>query len=116
MQMSKDPIRKPQFVLRPLTVAVAFGVMGGGGTSVFAQEYTIEEIIVTATRRNESVQDVPISIDVLSESMLENNGVGDLEDFAHLIPSLPACLTRRCQRNYNVYLVGSETAFPWQVL
>ena len=54
-----------------------------------AQEgLTIEEVIVTAQKRDESAQDVPISIDVLGETQLEDLGVTDLEDFAQLLPSV----------------------------
>lgn len=85
--MSIGSRHKTHFVMKPLAVAVALSAMGS--TGAFAQEqYSMEEVVVTATRRDESIQDVPISIDVLSEGALENNGVGDLEDFAHLIPSL----------------------------
>jgi len=86
--MSKETIRRQQFVMKPLAIAVAFGAMGGTTGTFAQQQLALEEVIVTATRRNESVQDVPISIDVLAEGALENNGVGDLEDFAHLIPSM----------------------------
>ena len=54
-----------------------------------AQEgLTIEEVIVTAQKRDESAQDVPISIDVIGETELENLGVTDLEDFVQLMPSV----------------------------
>lgn len=85
--MSKESSRNPRFTMKPLAIAVAFSA-AGGVPSAIAQEYSIEEVVVTATKRNESVQDIPISIDVLSARMLENNGVGDLEDFAHLIATL----------------------------
>ena len=85
--MTKHIKNNPKFIVKPLALAIA--VTATGGQIALAQEQmAIEEIIVSATRRNESVQDVPISIDVLGEGELENNGVGDLEDFAHLIASL----------------------------
>lgn len=76
---------KSKFVVKPLAVAVALGSIAG---PTFASSMTIEEVIVTATKRDESVQDVPISIDVLGEAALEEHGVGDLEDLAHLLPAL----------------------------
>ncbi|MBT3425391.1 MAG: TonB-dependent receptor [Gammaproteobacteria bacterium] len=85
--MTKVLTNKPQFIVKPLAIAVALAAVGGQ-SALAEEQYSIEEIIVSATRRNESVQDVPMSIDVLGEAELENNGVGDLEDFAHLIASL----------------------------
>ncbi|MGB2239478.1 MAG: hypothetical protein ACPH09_09765, partial [Pseudomonadales bacterium] len=85
--MSKSSTNNPKFIVKPLALAIAMTATGGQ-VAVAEEQMAIEEIIVSATRRNESVQDVPISIDVLGEGELENNGVGDLEDFAHLIASL----------------------------
>ncbi len=87
--MRKYSTCKTQFVVKPLVLAVAaLSTVGGQAALAEEKQYAMEEVIVSATRRNESVQDVPISIDVLGEGELENNGVGDLEDFAHLIASM----------------------------
>ena len=99
----KEPISKSRFVVKPLAVAVALGSIASP-VSVTAASMTIEEVIVTATRRDESVQDVPISINVLGEDALEDNGVGDLEDFAHLLPSLN--YTSLGPGTGNVYMRG----------
>lgn len=42
----------------------------------------IEEIIVTTRRREESLQDVPISVGILSSSEIERFGIGGIEDVA----------------------------------
>lgn len=46
------------------------------------------EIIVTATRKSESIQKVPISIQALGNEMLEQRQVKGLSDFAALLPSV----------------------------
>src|SRR5258708_16694250 len=48
----------------------------------------LAEIIVTAEKRNERQQDVPASIQVLSGSKLEEEGVVQLSDYAKQIPGL----------------------------
>ena len=64
-------------------------VSGVAAPMAAAQEgFAIEEVIVTAQKRDESAQDVPISIDVLGQGELEDLGVTDLEDFAQLLPSV----------------------------
>jgi outer membrane receptor protein involved in Fe transport len=46
------------------------------------------EIVVTAQRRNESLQQVPISISALSNETMERQGVRSINDIARLTPAL----------------------------
>ncbi|MGI9325369.1 MAG: TonB-dependent receptor plug domain-containing protein, partial [Pseudomonadales bacterium] len=52
-----------------------------------AEEPVIEEILVTATRRAESVQDVPISVSVVSSDDIAATGTIDLKDLAAQVPN-----------------------------
>lgn len=61
-------------------------------TPAFAQEAESDadsdEIIVTAQKREESLQDVPISIQALSTKKLDQMGVSNFNDFTKLLPSV----------------------------
>lgn len=46
------------------------------------------EIIVTATKRNESIQRVPISLQALSTETLAQHQVSNLDDYVKLLPSV----------------------------
>ncbi|GAB3102417.1 TonB-dependent receptor [Aestuariicella hydrocarbonica] len=48
----------------------------------------LEEIVVTARRREESQQDVPIAITAMSEDFLRAQNIGELEDLGTHVPSL----------------------------
>ena len=48
----------------------------------------IEEVVVTAQKRAENVQTVPISITALTSTDLENNHIVTLEDISSLVPNL----------------------------
>jgi len=47
-------------------------------TSAHAQ---LEEVVVTATKRSESAQDIPITIQALGEDTLEDLGIGNFKDY-----------------------------------
>jgi len=49
---------------------------------------TLEEVVVTATKRAESLQDVPLSITALSAQTLERAGILTFEDYAAKVPNL----------------------------
>ena len=48
----------------------------------------VEEIVVTAQKREENVQDVPISVAAFSEELLEASGVDSTNDLARVTPGL----------------------------
>ena len=48
----------------------------------------VEEIIVTARKRDENLQDVPSSVQAIREDMLKQIGALHIEDYARLIPSM----------------------------
>ena len=54
--------------------------------SVTSQE--IEEVVVTATKKEESVQDLAISIEALTAESLADNQVYDVSDLAEITPGL----------------------------
>ena len=53
-----------------------------------AQEGGLEEVIVTATKRAESLQEVGMSVTAISEKDIENMGIDSYLDFAVRIPNL----------------------------
>ena len=54
---------------------------------------TIENIIVTAQKREQSLQDVPIVVTAVSEQLLQDNGVRDIKDLTVLTPGLTVTST-----------------------
>ena len=49
---------------------------------------TLDTITVTAQKREENLQKVPISLQVLGNQQLEQQNVSDFDDYAKLIPAL----------------------------
>src|ERR1700722_2244739 len=61
--------------------------------AAYAQERTaenagLEEIVVTAQKRSENMQDVPVSIQALSSAKLEELHVSSFDDYAKFLPSV----------------------------
>ena len=48
----------------------------------------LEEIIVTAQRREESLQDVPISVTAVTGQSIMEMGFSDIDDLANFVPNL----------------------------
>ena len=78
---------------------------------VYAQKPELEEILVTARKRAESVQDIPESITVFSESQVEDAGITRIKDVADLTPNL---VLRQSYRMGVVNLSARGLAAPQQ--
>jgi outer membrane receptor protein involved in Fe transport len=50
-----------------------------------SESSNIEEIIVTATKRESKIEDLPMSVQAITGSRLDNAGVSDFMDYAELI-------------------------------
>jgi len=72
--------------LNHLTLSVA--TAGLISTSAVIQAATLEEVVVTATKRAESVQDVPISVAVVSGEFINTFDISDVTDLQNFVPSL----------------------------
>lgn len=48
----------------------------------------LEEIVVTATRREQAVEDIPVNIAVVTGATLRNAGVSSVQDLTEMVPGL----------------------------
>jgi outer membrane receptor protein involved in Fe transport len=64
-----------------------------------ADNYALEEVIVTATKREVSIQDIPASVQAITQEALASMGARTMEDFARFVPSM----------NVVTYGAGSST-------
>ncbi|GAB5451149.1 MAG: TonB-dependent receptor [Halioglobus sp.] len=63
-------------------------------SQVQAQAIQLEEVIVTAQKRSQSLQDVPISVQAIDSDQLQQNSVTELSDLARLAPGLSLANTQ----------------------
>ena len=73
--------------------AVAFGIAGTAAAQDTRQSTSVDDIIVTAQKREQSLQDVPIVVTSLSAEVLEDAGVRDIKDLQILTPGLTVTST-----------------------
>jgi iron complex outermembrane receptor protein len=71
-----------------LATGVVFSSVLGISRFAQAQPAGLEEVIVTATKRSESLQDVPITVTAFSAEIIQEAGIQNANDLAILTPSL----------------------------
>ena len=107
-------IPKNKFRLSALSLAIA--ATAGFGAPVMAQDQRsagLEEIVVTAQRREASLQDTPIAITAFTEDKLNDLGVFDVTQVANFAPNVTIGKQPSSNSNMGVTIRGvgiGETA------
>ncbi len=111
---------RPRALCSIFVLAAGISVMTSAkaqSTATASGESSLEEVVVTATRREESVEKVPISIEALSQEQLTQYGVKSVSELAAMVPglqfqangySLYSNYTSVAIRGFNT-LVGAST-------
>ena len=69
---------------KPLAVAIAVTLLGTGASA----QGVLEEVIVTATKRAESLQDIPVTVNAFSAETIQEAGINNAGDLAIMTPAL----------------------------
>ncbi|BFM17542.1 TonB-dependent receptor [Maricurvus nonylphenolicus] len=77
---------KSLFRISPLAASVV-ATVGLSPFSVAEETFTLEEIVVTAQKREESLQDVPISVSAMSGEKINEAAIPSMMDFAAYVPN-----------------------------
>ncbi|MEH6634199.1 MAG: TonB-dependent receptor [Halioglobus sp.] len=103
------------FTKTALIAAMAM-VVAASSHQVLAQSRNsslmLEEVVVTAQKREESVQDVPISITALSETDLERRGYQNVGDLINSIPNMGGFESPGGKGNVSFSLRGIGSGSP----
>ena len=72
-----------------LSLALATVATAGGGVVLPNLAYAqLEEVVVTARARSESLQDVPATVTAFTESQIRDAGIQRAEDFVYMTPGV----------------------------
>lgn len=73
-----------------LSAAIALALATTGSPQILAQERSLvlEEVVVTARKRSENLQEVPIAINAFGEETIDRAGIERAADFISLVPNV----------------------------
>lgn len=103
--------------MRSRVFAAAAAAMFSGGVSVSPLLVSpaaaqLEEVVVTARRRSESLQDTPISVSAIGGSQLDDAGITSLSDVKNIVPSLQIAPTATKSQAIFVRGIGQRASTP----
>ena len=94
------------FKRNKLNAAILSVIAGSTAASASAE---VEEIVVTATKRSESLQDVSIAVQAVTEGTMDQLGVASFEDYLFQLPGVTAGGSGPGQNTIYIRGVASTT-------
>ncbi|MFD1217018.1 TonB-dependent receptor [Microbulbifer celer] len=85
---------------------IAVGVMLACGASLSHADPQLEEVTVTAQKREQSLQEVPVAVTAISSDQLMQNGVSDLTDVQKLSPNTTLQASRGTNSTLTAFIRG----------
>ena len=94
---------------RPIPFAAAALAMSVN----FQAHAVLEEVVVTATKRQQTLQEIPIAVSVVTAEAIEQSQVLDIKDLQTLVPSLRVTqLQGSAQTNFIIRGFGNGANNP----
>ncbi|PLW67216.1 hypothetical protein C0039_17955 [Pseudohalioglobus lutimaris] len=101
-----QPTTPSRWILAPAIAAS----LGSVNMPVSAQDLVIEEVLVTAQKRVESAQDIPVALTVISGDMIDNIGIQSTTDLVKIAPSLTVREANHAQNSaFSIRGIGTIT-------
>lgn len=100
-------MRKTQLSCAIVAALASTSLAAQDASTETAKKAKIETIEVTATKRTESIQDVPVSVSALDGKALENLGIDNFQDYVEFLPNVVFQGTGPGQN--EIYIRGAAT-------
>ena len=97
------------YARKPITLLVA-AYLSAGSASLLAQG--LEEVVVTAQKREQTLQDAPISIAAFNADQLEQKGVSTIDDLGTSVPNVKITRSPSNTSAATIAIRGSATINP----
>lgn len=99
-------VNQHTLLLKIILLAVAGGSLPA---SAFAQDLALEEIVVTAQKREESIQDIPVSVTAISADTIEALGIVTTGDVVRVAPTLTITESNnKTNSSFSIRGIGSS--------
>ncbi len=104
-------MKSKSYKIRPLTLSIATAVAVGMGANAGFAQRQIEEVVVTAERREATEQTTSISMEVFNQDMLSAGGITQLQDLQNAMPGIQIT-NNGVGNDINIRGIGNNTFAP----
>jgi iron complex outermembrane receptor protein len=97
-------------ILPSLSALALINTAAFSGFVAGQSQATVEEIVVTARKKAEGLQDVPVAVSAITEQTLEEKGINVFEDYLLQLPGVTA--GGAGPGNNTIYIRGLASTTP----
>ncbi|HYX73081.1 MAG TPA: TonB-dependent receptor [Steroidobacteraceae bacterium] len=112
LMLSMLPARGAQAEAAADNAPVRTAAAADGAEAAGSAEGGLQEVVVTARRRAENLQDVPLAVTAVSADALEQRNVTNLQDLNSFVPNFKISADRATNATINVYIRGVGQSDP----
>jgi iron complex outermembrane receptor protein len=105
-------MKSKSYKIKPLTLSIATAVAVGVGANAGYAQRQIEEVVVTAERREATEQTTSISMEVFNQDMLSAGGISQLQDLQNAMPGIQVT-NNGVGNDINIRGIGNNTFAPF---
>jgi len=98
-------IRRQRFLAAPLCMALVVGTTGLVPVAVFAQAM-LEEVVVTARKREETLQETPVAVSAFTGESMEQLGMTNISDLTKVVPNVDMYSGNGTTGSGNIFIRG----------
>lgn len=91
---------------------VSLAVAAATFASLELQAAVLEEVIVTAQKREQSLQDIPVSVSAFDAEAIRQQGISDIEDASQYLPNVQIAESPAGSTGATIGIRGSVTINP----
>ena len=95
-----------QFFRTPIAIAVTAIAIPMTPQAFAENGLALEEVTVTAQRRSQNIQDVPLAVSAISGEELSNRGLSSLDELAQSVPSVTLEASRATNTTLTAFIRG----------
>jgi iron complex outermembrane receptor protein len=92
--------------------AQALAAAATAATAAGGDSGTLQEVVVTARRRTENLQDVPLTVSAVTADTIQTQAITNLQDLNSFVPNLKISQDRATSSTINIYIRGVGQSDP----
>lgn len=94
------------------TAAPAAASAATPGSTAESDSAGLQEVVVTARRRAEDLQSVPLAVTAVTAETIQNQDITNIEDLGSFVPNMKISQDRATSSTINIYIRGVGQSDP----